>query len=183
MHICSSQIAKPIQTKTLSFYLCSYVHVVLRTPTTKTTTRTTTTTTRWILQTSEQERSHEAWEAKAPLGSRHGLRHSVAFNGGSTHQQLRRRSNFGPPVEGHPQYQGLDRDRQAGWAVEGPVHAGVGSCVEDPRQREDRVHGFEGEDSPCSAWNDISLYLLHCLVAKKVRENKKEKKLFFYLDF
>ena len=33
------------------------------------------------------------------------------------------------------------------------------------------------------AWNDISLYLLHCLVAKKVRENRKEKKIFFYLDF
>ena len=33
------------------------------------------------------------------------------------------------------------------------------------------------------AWNDISLYLLDCLVAKKVRENRKEKKIFFYLDF
>ena len=33
------------------------------------------------------------------------------------------------------------------------------------------------------AWNDISLYLLHCLVGKKVRENRKEKKIFFYLDF
>ena len=70
---------KPIQTKTLSFSLCSYIHFVLRTPATKTTTRTTTTTTRWILQASKQEshqeRSCEAWEAKTPLGSRRGHRH------------------------------------------------------------------------------------------------------------
>ena len=183
MHICSSQITKPIQTKTGSFSLCSYIHVALRTLATKTTTRRTTTR-RWILQTSEQEshqeRSREAWEAKAPPRSRRGLRRSFAFDGGSACRQLPRCSNFGPPVEGHSRYKGLDRDRQASWANEGPVCASAGSRAEDLRQREDRVHGFEGEriHRAVLEMTIFFLYLMYCLVAKKVGENKK---IFFFL--
>ena len=80
-----------------------------------------------------------------PLGSRGGLRRSVGFDGGSARRQLQRRSAFGPPIEGCSQHQGLDRDRQAGRVVEGPVRASAGLHAEDPRQREDCVCDFEGE--------------------------------------
>ena len=183
MHICSSQITKPIQTKTGSFSLCSYIHVALRTLATKTTTRRTTTR-RWILQTSEQEshqeRSREAWEAKAPPRSRRGLRRSFAFDGGSACRQLPRCSNFGPPVEGHSRYKGLDRDRQASWANEGPVCASAGSRAEDLRQREDRVHGFEGERIHRAVLEMTFFFVFVVLFGCQESERKKKKKYFLF---
>ena len=177
---------KPIQTKTLSFSLYSYIHVVLRTPATKTTTRTTTTTRRWILQASKQEshqeRSCEAWEAKAPPGSCHGHRRrfrwrirlptiTVTFQFWTSSRRLLPIPGFG--------------SRSTSWLSLWRTNTCKCGVVRWGSAPKGRPHSWlwRREDSPCSAWNDISLYFLHCLVAKKVRENRKEKKIFFYFDF
>ena len=97
---------KPIQTKTLSFSLCSYIHVILRTPATKTTTRT---------QQQEEDESSKPQSKKAAKKEAAKLEKpkrrqeatvaiDVAFDEGSARQQLRRHSNFGPLVEGCSRY-------------------------------------------------------------------------------
>ena len=97
---------KPIQTKTLSFSLYSYIHVILRTPATKTTTRT---------QQQEEDESSKPQSKKAAKKEAAKLEKpkrrqeatvaiDVAFDEGSARQQLRRHSNFGPLVEGCSRY-------------------------------------------------------------------------------
>ena len=178
---------KPIQTKTLSFSLCSYIHVVLRTPATKTTTRTRRRRRRrWILQTSEQEsrqeRSCEAWEAKAPPGSHRGHRRCFRWRIRSptitATFQFWTSSRRLLPILGSGQ-------RLASWLSHWRTNTCWCRVTRWGSAPKGRPHSWlwGREDSLCSAWNDISLYFLHCLVAKKVRENRKEKKIFFYFDF